>query len=264
VLLCQEGNPNLWTRNVHRPGAGGVAVELIPAIDLLGGRVVRLAQGRYDAVTAYGDDPVAVAQRWIDEGATRLHLVDLDGARAGEPAQSELVGRIVRAATVPCQVAGGIRTAEAVRLALDAGADRVVLGSALIRDEGFGRSLVAQHGASRIVAAIDVRDGRALGDGWIGGRTDAPVVTLVDRLAGEGIDLFAVTAIARDGMQAGPDFALLRQVAAATGGPGQVIASGGITTLEDIAALQREGYAAAILGRSLYEGTITLRSADSA
>jgi phosphoribosylformimino-5-aminoimidazole carboxamide ribotide isomerase len=236
-------------------------VELIPAIDLLGGRVVRLSQGSYDAVTAYGDDPVAVARRWVDEGATRLHLVDLDGARTGEPAQSELIERIVQAATVPCQVAGGIRTAEAVRVTLGAGADRVVLGSALIRNEGLGRSLVDEHGASRIVAAIDVRDDRALGDGWISGRTDAPVVTLVDRLVGEGIDLFAVTAIARDGMQEGPDLALLRQVAAATGGPGHVIASGGITTLEDIAALRHEGYAAAILGRSLYEGTITLPEA---
>lgn len=239
-------------------------MELIPAIDLLGGRVVRLAQGSYDAVTDYGADPVAVCRRWVEEGATRLHLVDLDGARAGNPVQSQLVARIVQAASVPCQVAGGLRTAEAVRLTLAAGADRAVLGSALIRTPGLGRSLVVEHGVSRIVAAIDVRDDQALGDGWIQGRTDAPVLPLVDRLVGEGIDLFAVTAIARDGMQEGPDVELLRRVAEVAGGPDHVIASGGVTTLGDIVALRREGFAAAILGRTLYEGTISLRAAFDA
>jgi phosphoribosylformimino-5-aminoimidazole carboxamide ribotide isomerase len=236
-------------------------VELIPAIDILNGRVVRLAQGSYDAVTDYGGDPVPVAQRWVVEGATRLHLVDLDGARSGEPVQSELIGRIVQAAGVPCQVAGGFRTSEAVRHALDAGADRVVMGSALIRNPGLGESLVAQHGSQRIVAAIDVRDDRALGDGWIGGRTDAAVMPLVERLVEEGVDLFAVTAIARDGLLQGPDLTLLRRIAIAAGGPGQVIASGGVATVEDIAALRREGYAAAILGRALYEATLTLAAA---
>jgi phosphoribosylformimino-5-aminoimidazole carboxamide ribotide isomerase len=233
-------------------------VELIPAIDLLGGRVVRLAQGSYDAVTDYGDDPVAVARGWATQGATRLHVVDLDGARAGEPVQSELIDRIVQASGVPCQVAGGFRTSEAVRLALDAGADRVVMGSALIRTAGLGQSLVAQHGSQRIVAAIDVRDDRALGDGWIDGRTDAAVVPLVERLVAEGVHLFAVTAIARDGLLQGPDLGLLRRVAAAARGPGHVIASGGVTSLEDIAALRLERYAAAILGRALYEGTLAL------
>jgi phosphoribosylformimino-5-aminoimidazole carboxamide ribotide isomerase len=236
-------------------------MELIPAIDLLGGRVVRLTQGRYDTVTSYGDDPVAAARRWVGEGATRLHLVDLDGARAGAPMQSELIGRIVAAAVVPCQVAGGLRSVEAVRRTLETGADRVVLGSALIRNVGLGCSLVREHGATRIVAAIDVRGDQALGDGWIGGPTDAPVTPLVERLVDEGIDLFAVTAIARDGMQEGPDFELLGRVAAGAGGPGHVIASGGVTTLEDVALLTRDGYAAAILGRALYEGTIALSDA---
>jgi phosphoribosylformimino-5-aminoimidazole carboxamide ribotide isomerase len=236
-------------------------MELIPAIDLLGGHVVRLAQGSYDAVTAYGDDPVAVARRWVGEGATRLHVVDLDGARAGKPMQSAMVARIMQAAGVPCQVAGGLRTTDAVRFTLTAGADRAVLGSALIRIPGLGLSLVAEHGASRVVAAIDVRDDRAVGDGWIKGKTDAPVRPLVERLVSEGITLFAVTAISRDGIHEGPDFDLLRQVAEVAGGPNHIIASGGVTTLDEIVRLRGQGYAAAILGRALYEGTISLPAA---
>ena len=158
-------------------------MELIPAIDLLGGRVVRLSKGAYDAVTEYGDDPVEVARRWAAEGAERIHIVDLDAAREGRAMQAEVIARIVAAVDVPCQVAGGIRDADAVAAALRAGADRVVLGSALISSPLLARILVERHGPDRIVAALDVRDGRALGDGWVEGARGAEVIGLAQRLA---------------------------------------------------------------------------------
>lgn len=232
-------------------------MELIPAIDLLGGRVVRLAQGDYDRVTIYSDDPVAQARRWVDQGATRLHLVDLDGARAGRPVQADIVARIVAAAGVPCQVAGGLRDAAAVDTALATGADRAILGSALVRDPDLGRTLVARHGADTIVAAIDVRDGHALGDGWVPGAAGTPALDLIATLAANGVRWFAVTAIARDGLLEGPDLDLLAQAQAAAP-EGYVIASAGVASLADVSALRGRGHAAAILGRALYEGTISL------
>lgn len=238
-------------------------MELIPAIDLVGGLVVRLAQGDFARQTTYGDDPVAMAQRWADEGATRLHIVDLDGARNGSPQQADVIGRIVVAAGIPCQVAGGLRDEDAVSAALAAGADRAVLGSALIRDAELARRLVATNGAARIVAAIDVRDGLAVGSGWVPGAAGRPVAEVVEALSDAGIALFAVTAIARDGLQEGPDLELLELVAALVGA-GQVIASAGVATAAHVADLASLGYAGAILGRALYEGALTLGEARDA
>jgi phosphoribosylformimino-5-aminoimidazole carboxamide ribotide isomerase len=238
-------------------------VELIPAIDLLDGRVVRLAQGDYARVTVYGDDPVAMARRWAEEGATRIHVVDLAGARDGRPAQAGIVARVVEAAGVPCQVAGGIRTEAAVAEMLETGADRVVLGSALVRDPGLASRLVESHGVARIVAALDVRDGQALGDGWVAGASGAPVLELVRRLADGGVGWMAVTAIARDGLLGGPDLDLLEDVRRAASGA-SIIASAGVTTVDDIRALAKRGFHGAILGRALYEGTLSLREALSA
>lgn len=235
-------------------------MELIPAIDLVGGQVVRLAQGDFDRQTTYGDDPVSTARRWAGEGATRLHIVDLEGARAGRPIQGELIRRIVAAAGVPCQVAGGLRDEAAVTEALAAGADRVVLGSALLRDPGLAGRLVAAHGSARIVAAIDVRNGVALGSGWVPGAAGRAVDEVVLALRAAGIALFAVTAIARDGLQEGPDLELLERVAALVGAD-RVLASAGVGSIADVTALARHGYAAAILGRALYEGTLTLGEA---
>jgi len=237
-------------------------MHLIPAIDLLGGQVVRLAQGDYDRVTTYSDDPVAQARRWVDQGATRLHLVDLDGARAGRPVQSDIIARIVATAGVPCQVAGGLRDAVAVATALATGADRAILGSALVQDPGLGRTLVDRHGPDAIVAAIDVRDGRALGDGWVPGATGTPALDLIAILAAYGVRWFAVTAIARDGLLAGPDLDLLAQAQAAAP-DANVIASAGVSSLADITALTERRYAGAIVGRAIYEGTVSLPEALS-
>ena len=235
-------------------------MELIPAVDLRGGRVVRLRQGDFERQTIYGDDPAAVVDRWTGEGAERLHLVDLDGARAGRPIQSDLVAALVARAGVPCQVAGGLRQDESVAAALAAGADRVVLGTRLITDPAWGRSLVLRHGPERIVAALDVRDGELLGDAWQPGAPRRDLVETVGALVEAGLGLFAVTAVARDGLLEGPDLELLARLAAVVGS-GAIIASGGISSLEDLQDLADAGYGAAILGRALYDGRISLRMA---
>lgn len=243
-----------------RVGRYDRAVELIPAIDLLDGVVVRLSEGDFARTTRYADDPVATARRWVDAGATRLHLVDLDGARQGRPVQAELMARIVAAVAIPCQVAGGLRDETAVGAAFDYGADRVVLGSALLRDAGLGARLVARWGGSRIVAAIDVRGGLAVGSGWTSDEGSRPFDAVLRVQADTGIELFALTAIARDGLLEGPDFALLDATAAIVGA-NRVIASAGVSSSDDVALLARRGYAGAILGRALYEGALTLAAA---
>jgi phosphoribosylformimino-5-aminoimidazole carboxamide ribotide isomerase len=235
-------------------------MELIPAIDLLGGRVVRLSRGAFDAVTEYGDDPVEVARRWAGEGAERIHIVDLDAAREGKAIQADVIARIVAYVSVPCQVAGGIRDADAVAQALTAGADRVVLGSALISSPFLARILVERHGPDRIVAALDVRDGRALGDGWVADARGAEVIDLARTLAAAGIRWFAVTAIARDGQMSGPDYDLLESVRAAVPGAA-IIASAGVSSIADIRELAARRFDAAITGRALYEGAFTLPDA---
>jgi phosphoribosylformimino-5-aminoimidazole carboxamide ribotide isomerase len=235
-------------------------VELIPAIDLLGGRVVRLSRGAYDAVTEYGDDPVEVARGFAAEGAERIHIVDLDAAREGRPMQADVIAHIVASVSVPCQIAGGIRDADAAAHGLEAGADRVVLGSALISKPLSAKILVERHGPDRIVAAIDVRDGQALGDGWVADARGAEALDHVVRLAEAGIRWFAVTSIVRDGQMSGPDYGLLEEVRSAVPSAA-IIASGGVSSLADIRKLAALDFEAAITGRALYEGAFSLPEA---
>ena len=232
-------------------------MELIPAIDLLGGRVVRLSKGAYDAVTEYGDDPVAVARGFEAAGAARIHIVDLDAAREGRAMQAGVIKSIVDAVDVPCQVDGGIRDAEAVAQGLRAGADRLVLGSALISSPLLAKTLTERYGPDRIVSALDVRDGQALGDGWVEGARGAEVIGLARTLAEKGLRWFAVTAIARDGQMSGPDYELLESVREAVPGAA-IIASAGVSSLDDVRELAARGFDAAITGRALYEGAFTL------
>ncbi|CAN5606851.1 1-(5-phosphoribosyl)-5-[(5-phosphoribosylamino)methylideneamino]imidazole-4-carboxamide isomerase [soil metagenome] len=238
-------------------------MELIPAIDLRGGRVVRLLHGDFARSTDYGADPIAVARAWESEGASRLHLVDLDGAREGFPAQADLLRRIVESVGIPCQVAGGLRTAAAVQAALGTGADRVVLGTALLADPGLGRRLVGIHGRERIVAGLDVRGQDAVGDAWGSGAATRPLWEVLVALVDAGVGTFVVTAITRDGALSGPDLALLQDVRTAARNA-DLIASGGVATLDDVRALAAEQYAGAILGRALYEGRFTLGEALAA
>lgn len=238
-------------------------MELIPAIDLRGGKVVRLRQGDFAQESVYGHDPIAVAQRWAEIGARRLHVVDLDGARAGRPVQAEIVRLILSSVPIACQVGGGIRTTEDARSMLDLGADRVILGTALLHDRALGRLLVEEHGPQRIVAAIDVRDGLAVGSAWADDTAGEQASSVTERLFESGIRWLAVTSIERDGMLSGPDLPALTALRGALPAA-RLIASGGISSIEDLRALAQAGMAAAILGRSLYEGRIDLIEAMAA
>jgi phosphoribosylformimino-5-aminoimidazole carboxamide ribotide isomerase len=234
---------------------------LLPAVDLRGGQVVRLREGDFGRETIYDADPVAVALRFADAGATWLHVVDLDGARAGAPVQSSTVARIVRAAgdRMSCQVAGGLRDGDAVEAAFGAGAARVVVGTAALLDPAFTARLVARHGPERIVVALDVRDGLALGEAWRPGAVGMHPDEAMSRLADSGATLFAATAIDRDGLLSGPDLVLLGRLIAS--GRGRIIASGGVSTLGDLRAVRDLGCVGAIVGRAIYEGRLDLAAA---
>ena len=237
------------------------AFELLPAIDLRGGRVVRLQKGDFDRETSYSDDPVAVAVAFAAAGAEWLHVVDLDGARSGVPAQMATVAAIVAAVggQVRVEVAGGLRTRESVQLALVAGAARVVVGTAALRDPLFAAAIVKDNGTERVAAAIDVRDGRASGDGWDPKASTTDAVQAISRLSDAGVTTFEVTAIDRDGLLQGPDLDLLGRAVALD--RGRIVASGGIGSADDIAAVQGIGCAGAIIGRALYEGQLSLHEA---
>jgi len=234
--------------------------ELLPAIDLIGGRVVRLRQGDFDQETAYDDDPVGVARRFAEQGAEWLHVVDLDGARAGEPRQLEIAAAIVAEVSgrTRVELGGGLRTPQAVAGALATGAARAAVGTAALRDPAFAGEIVARHGPDRIVVSIDVRDGVALGEGW---REDAPGLPAADAvmaLADAGVTTFEVTAIERDGLLQGPNLDLLRALVALD--RGRIIASGGVASIDDVLAVQAAGCGGAIVGRALYEGRLDVRS----
>src|SRR5512140_1932680 len=238
--------------------------ELLPAIDLHGGRVVRLLRGDYRSATTYGDDPAAIADAFAEGGARWLHVVDLDGARDQDARQTRLVAAIVArvGARASVEVAGGLRDDRAVETSLDAGAARVILGTAALRDAGFAGRLSARFGPERIAVALDVRDGLAVGHGWIPGTPGVAVTDAIARLADAGVEIFEVTAIDRDGTLQGPDLALLDELVRL--GCGAVIASAGVAGVADIAAVRALGCAGAIVGRALYEGRMTLEEALAA
>jgi phosphoribosylformimino-5-aminoimidazole carboxamide ribotide isomerase len=234
--------------------------EVIPAIDLRGGRVVRLERGDFDRETTFGDDPAEQARAFAGAGVRWIHVVDLDGARDGRPRQTAAVAAIVAAAGgVAIEVAGGLRTAESVAAALDAGAARIVLGTVAITDPELVAQVVARHGPEAIAVALDVRDGQAVGGGWLEGSPARDVSTVIEGLAGVGVRTWIVTAIDRDGLLGGPDLELLAQVVAA--GSATVIASGGVTTLDDLHAVRRIGCGGAIVGRAIYDGRLDLAGA---
>jgi phosphoribosylformimino-5-aminoimidazole carboxamide ribotide isomerase len=238
--------------------------EILPAIDLRGGRVVRLEQGDFERSTSFSDDPVAVARGFVDGGARWLHIVDLDGARTGEPAHTAVIRDLVDAVgdRAAVEVAGGLRTEVSVAAALAAGAARAVVGTAALRDPAFAGRLVAAHGSQRIAAALDVRDGVALGEGWRTGGAGVHAEDALVALADQGITTFEATAIERDGLLGGPDLELLANLVRL--GRGTVIASGGVSSVGDIRAVRALGCTGAILGRALYEGRIDLDSAMGA
>jgi len=235
-------------------------VILYPAIDIRGGQAVRLLQGDYDRETTYDADPVDAAKRWADEGAEFLHVVDLDGAKAGEPRNLEGIRRIAAAVECPIQVGGGLREMAAVDAVFDAGAARVVIGTAALRDPDFLARALLDHG-DRIVVSIDTRGGKVSLHGWTE-VSDMSGVRMVDALTEVGVQRFLCTAIEVDGTMEGPAIDQLNEIAAAT--TSQVIASGGVGTLSHLEKLASDGapnIEGAIVGRALYERKFTVAEA---
>jgi phosphoribosylformimino-5-aminoimidazole carboxamide ribotide isomerase len=235
-------------------------VILYPAIDIRGGQAVRLLQGDYARETTYDIDPVDAAVRWAGEGAEYLHVVDLDGAKAGAPKNLEAVRRIAAAVDCPIQVGGGLRDAESVASILDAGAERVVIGTAALRDPAFLAGALEKH-ADRVVVSVDARDGKVALSGWTEAGEEG-VVEAVAELSSRGVARFLCTAIEVDGTMEGPALGELNQIAAVT--EAHVIASGGVGDLSHLDSLTREAapnIEGAIVGRALYERRFTVAEA---
>lgn len=225
---------------------------VIPAIDLRGGRCVRLFRGDYAHETVYDDDPVEVAERFQAEGARRLHVADLDAAR-GSGSNREIVREICRRIAIPVQLGGGLRDVHAVEAALEDGAARAILGTAAALDPGFVAETV-EHFGDRVLVAVDVRDGRVMTHGWTeeGPRLEESIPALADA----GAPRFLVTSIQKDGTMDGPDLELYTRVLELTDRP--VVASGGVRVAEDVRALRDLGMEAAVVGKALYSGTMRL------
>lgn len=232
-------------------------MELWPAIDVRGGRCVRLLQGDYDRETVFGDDPVEMARQFVAGGARRLHFVDLDGAKAGVAAQAELIGRMVAAAGVACQIGGGIRSLDTARHYLAAGIARVIVGSVAIENPELLERMAAEF-PGRVVLGLDARDGRVAVRGWID-TSPVTAVAVARRHAGLPLAAIVYTDIATDGMLSGPNVAALEEMIAAT--PLPVVASGGVASADDICRVAEIGAAGCIVGRALYDGTLTLAAA---
>ena len=235
-------------------------MELWPAIDLRGGKCVRLLQGDYERETIFGEDPVAMARGFVTAGARRLHIVDLDGAKDGVPSQAELVGRMVAAAGVPCQLGGGIRSLETVGRYLAAGVDRVVVGSVAIESPELLTEMAAAF-PGRIVLGLDARDGRVAVRGWLE-TSPLEALDVARRHAGLPLAAIVFTDIATDGMLSGPNLPALAAMVQAV--PLPIVASGGIASAADIRHVAATGAAGCIVGRALYEGAVTLPAAVEA
>ncbi|CAI8156457.1 MAG: 1-(5-phosphoribosyl)-5-[(5-phosphoribosylamino)methylideneamino]imidazole-4-carboxamide isomerase [Prochlorococcus sp.] len=238
-------------------------MEIIPAIDLLEGSCVRLHQGDYDKVTRFNEDPVAQALSWQEQGASRLHLVDLDGARSGEPVNDASVKAITAALDIPVQLGGGVRSIERAEALLAYGLERVILGTVAIEQPLMVKKLAQQH-PDRIVVGIDANNGKVATRGWIT-QSDVEATDLANDFNNAGIAAIISTDIATDGTLAGPNLEALRSMAMASNVP--VIASGGVGSISDLLALlslEPLGVTGVIVGRALYDGRVDLREANQA
>jgi len=237
-------------------------MDLYPAIDLRGGRCVRLHQGDYGQETVYGDDPVAQAKAFADAGAAWIHVVDLDAARSGVPENRAVVAAIAAAVDVPVQTGGGVRSVEAAHELFSAGVERVVIGTAALKDPDLVRALAINH---RVAVGLDAKSGEVATDGWLVG-SGRSVLDVARSFADAGVDAFIVTDISRDGTLAGPDLVGLADVLAAT--PVDVIASGGVGDMADLEALDAievdgRGLSGVIAGKAIYEGHVDVADAVS-
>jgi phosphoribosylformimino-5-aminoimidazole carboxamide ribotide isomerase len=229
-------------------------VLILPAIDLRGGQCIRLQQGDFERETVFGSDPVAIARRWVNQGATFLHLVDLDGARQGRPVNESAIRGIVDGAGVPCQLGGGLRDESDLTRVFDWGIERAVVGTRAVHDLPW-LTAICQRFPMRIVLGIDARQGKVATDGWLRA-SDVTVGELARRCSELPLAALVYTDISRDGMLSGPDLCTLAELADTTTIP--VFASGGISTLEDVRQLLQLELAGCIIGRALYEGQLKL------
>ena len=233
-------------------------MELIPAIDLIDGKCVRLYQGDYSQETVYADDPVQVALRWQSLGASRIHIVDLDGARSGNPDNISVVERIVQAVEVPVQMGGGVRTLDTARRILDAGVHRVMLGTVAVRDPQIVHDACAQFGSEAVVVAVDSKDGQVAVSGWISA-SQIQATDLIASMMKTGVHTFLCTDISRDGTLSGPNYGLMRDLVQVAGEG--VIAAGGIASIEHLKRLTDTGVGGAVVGKALYTGDVELAEA---
>ena len=237
---------------------------LLPAVDIRGGRAVRLRLGDFDAETVYADSPLEAARAWVEAGARALHVVDLDGARSGEPRHLDELERMADELDVPIQWGGGLRSLGAVRAALEAGADRAVLGTAALHDPELLDAALELGGAERVLVAVDVRGGSVSVSGWAE-RSDVRAEALVERLEARGVERFVHTSVDRDGTLEGPDVAAVRRLATAM--RGRLIVSGGIASVADLERLRDlalPNLDGVIAGKALYEQRFTVAEANAA
>ena len=237
-----------------------MAFQVIPAVDIQGGKAVRLRQGRQDDSTVFDDSPVEVARRFAAEGATRIHVVDLDGAFSGRPVNEEIIRRIVNAVECPVQMGGGVRNYEIAARYLGAGVSRIILGTSIVRNpEEVLRITKAYPG--KVAAGIDAKDGFVAIRGWVE-VTGVTAVDLAQQMEENGISCFIYTDISRDGMMEGPNFRSIREFARGLSTP--VIASGGVSSMEDLATIgemESDGVCGAVIGRAIYDGSLLLADA---
>jgi phosphoribosylformimino-5-aminoimidazole carboxamide ribotide isomerase len=232
-------------------------MQIWPAIDLRGGKCVRLVQGDYRRELVFNDDPAAVARQLVEQGAECLHLVDLDGARAGQPVNWESIGAILAAVTVPCELGGGIRDDATIERLLRLGLARLVIGTRALRDPDWLRAAAARW-PGRLVLGIDARDGQVATDGWLQ-TSSAAAEDLARQFDDQPLAAIIYTDIATDGMLGGPNLPAMRRMQEAIRLP--LVASGGVTTVDDVAALAAIPVAGCIIGRALYENRISLPGA---
>jgi phosphoribosylformimino-5-aminoimidazole carboxamide ribotide isomerase len=232
-------------------------MQIWPAIDLRGGKCVRLRQGDYNQETVYGDDPAAMARHWVEQGATCLHLVDLDGARDGATANLRAIEAILAAVQVPCELGGGIRDEAAIERSLSLGLARLVIGTRALREPDWFRGVVRRF-PGQLALGIDAKGGLVATDGWLQTSTTS-AIELARQFAGQPLAAIIYTDISRDGMLQGPNLEAMSEMNAAV--DFEVIASGGVTTADDVRRLASIGLPGCIIGRALYEGTLSLPDA---